>query len=223
MDGLISLAFYVYYIVFLYLYGLLIFQTSIMKEMSKFFSNPYVFVFSVHLFVSIISVLPIFFVLHIRKQTLVSIGFRFKKVLFSICLGIIGAIILTWSEFLAYFTDFESYPLHGNDLVFRLFDTFICIALVEEIAFRGYIQTRILGLIRNKYVAIFVVGIMFSLMHIPFQMLQADMSLIDHIMVYYPNLIFHVIMHIVFVYLYTRNYELIAPTITHALRNLLLI
>lgn len=227
MDGILALVFFSFYMTFLYLYGWLMFQTNVMKDMSKIFPNSYVLFFSVRLLMSVIPILPIFFILSFRKQTLASIGFRFKKVLLSIGFGIMGAIILNGSDILKYMNDFSSYPHHGNDLMFELFDTFICVAFVEEIAFRGYIQTRMLGLIRNKYVAILVVGFMFALIHIPFQYqriqfdLQLDISLMDYIIAAYPSLLFYVVMHVVFVYLYTRNYELIAPTVTHALRNLL--
>lgn len=80
-------------------------------------------------------------------------------------------------------------------------------------------QSRIFTLIRNKYAGILVVGFMFAIMHIPFQMFNAQMGFINFVMYDYPHLLITWVLHLYFVYLYTRNNELIAPVIAHTLIN----
>jgi hypothetical protein len=93
----------------------------------------------------------------------------------------------------------------------------ICIAFVDELTFRGFIQTRIRGIIKNKWLSIIIVGLMFAIMHIPFQMLKAKLPLIPFIQMDLGHLISTSILHIYFVYIYTRHNNIIAPTIAHAL------
>lgn len=69
--------------------------------------------------------------------------------------------------------------------------------------FRGFIQTRIRGIIKNKWLSIVGVGVMFATMHIPFQMLKENISIIEYIQQYYKFLIFASILHIYSVYIYT--------------------
>ncbi len=53
---------------------------------------------------------------------------------------------------------------------------FLLVALCEEIVFRGYIGTRIYGLIQKKWLAIAVTGILFVAMHYPYRMIAGGMT-----------------------------------------------
>ena len=44
------------------------------------------------------------------------------------------------------------------------------ISLIEEILFRGFIQNYLFGLKCNKYLVFLIGALMFSIMHLPFQM-----------------------------------------------------
>lgn len=45
--------------------------------------------------------------------------------------------------------------------------------------FRGYIGTRLFGLIKNVYVATVLTGLLFVLMHFPFRMVAYHMTFIE--------------------------------------------
>ena len=81
---------------------------------------------------------------------------------------------------------------------------FLLVSVCEELVFRGYIGTRLNGLIKNKYIVIIVTGILFVVMHFPYRMIAANMSLTDFDIVWLINLfIFHLIMN--FIYMKTNS------------------
>ncbi|WP_083879838.1 CPBP family intramembrane glutamic endopeptidase [Desulfitobacterium dichloroeliminans] len=95
----------------------------------------------------------------------------------------------------------------------------LVISLVEEIIFRGYIQTRLYGLIKRPLFAIILGGILFMLMHIPFQIGYAKMGLFAYIQVNYITLMFTFIWHVVFDFLYRKYNTIYASTIFHGLMD----
>ena len=93
------------------------------------------------------------------------------------------------------------------------------IALMEEVVFRGYILTRIQGLLRSGWAATLMTGVMFVAMHIPFQMGRQGLGLIAFIQ---GNLFWFLtlfVWHLVFTFLYRKYANLLAPTIFHALMD----
>ncbi|NLJ41775.1 MAG: CPBP family intramembrane metalloprotease [Clostridiales bacterium] len=91
----------------------------------------------------------------------------------------------------------------------------IFIGFYEELVFRGYIGTRLYGYFSNKQISIVITGIMFSLMHVPFHMTVAQMGFIEYILMHWINLVFLVIFHCGFQWLYSKYNSIIAPTILH--------
>ncbi len=105
----------------------------------------------------------------IRKQKLKSIGFDKAEIRKSFVFGIVLALIIFLVDFLpGYLAGYEM------QTIAKLFKDFLyyffIIALVEEIVFRGFIQTRIYGIIKNPILSILVTAFLFMTMHIPFQM-----------------------------------------------------
>jgi len=110
-----------------------------------------------------------------RKQSLRSIGFQKENSSKSLLLGLILSsviLIITLTSGIVGGYQFDTV----SRLIQKLGYYFFVIALVEEIIFRGFIQTRIYGITKNSVVAIIVVGFMFMTMHIPFQMGVAKMG-----------------------------------------------
>lgn len=92
----------------------------------------------------------------------------------------------------------------------------IDIALVEEIIFRGFIQQRLKGLIKNKYVNLLVVAFVFGSIHIPFILAQSNLTFIQVFVSVIPKMV----MHIYFVGIYKAgNNSVISSTITHGINN----
>ncbi|KUO63126.1 MAG: hypothetical protein APF84_11415 [Gracilibacter sp. BRH_c7a] len=153
-----------------------------------------------------------------RKQSLRSIGFQKENSSKSLLLGLILSsviLIITLTSGIVGGYQFDTV----SRLIQKLGYYFFVIALVEEIIFRGFIQTRIYGITKNSVVAIIVVGFMFMTMHIPFQMGVAKMGLLTFIVNNYVGLLFTFVWHLVFNFLYSKYNSIVAPTVFHAIMD----
>jgi hypothetical protein len=91
-DGLLCLAVYVYYMIVIYLFGLLLFNTSIYDNLSAYFKSKTLFRFLFYIPDTIINMLPVFIILLLRRQSLSTIGISKKNVGKSVLIGIAGSI-----------------------------------------------------------------------------------------------------------------------------------
>lgn len=89
------------------------------------------------------------------------------------------------------------------------------ISLTEELIFRGYIGTRLSGLIHHPLLSNCLTGILFALLHIPFQMVIAQVGFFSYLAQNWGNLIPLIGFHFFFQWLYARNNSLIAPVLVH--------
>ena len=217
LDGVLALIYYMYYSFFIYVFGLVIFKTEFFKKFTIYFTNEHLYKLIIYIPVSLLSISPIFIILWYRKQNLDTIGIKFNRLFQSLLIGFIGSLPFILPSIIGLFNQNKQLLYNFTDTVWIFMYFFICIAFTEEIAFRGFIQTRIEGIIKNKWVSILFVGIMFGLMHIPFQMIQANMSFIEFVSYDKYHLIITALIHIYLVYLYTRNNNILSSTITHTL------
>lgn len=217
LDGLLAIGYFFFYMILLFLFGLLMFKTDIYSRFN-FFENKNLNKFIFYIPISLITILPIIVIMYLRKQSLASIGIKKKNILKSIFLGILFALPFALPTIIIGINkgyEFANIVVMIWEFLYYL----LCIGFVEELVFRGFIQTRIRGLIKNKWLGIVIVGLMFGLMHIPFQMLKANMSILQFIQQDIFHLITTMILHIYFVYIYTRDENIVAPTLTHTLIN----
>jgi membrane protease YdiL (CAAX protease family) len=219
-DGIISIVFYFYEMLIIYLFGVLMFKTSIYKNLESYFnvSNGQFYKFIFYIPVMILEIAPIFILLKIRRQNIKSVGIKKEKALKSILLGIIFSIPLVSLPIINAINQGKK-VLSLTSLIWLFLYFLIEIAFVEELSFRGFIQTRIQGVIKIKWLGIVVVGIMFGLMHIPYQMIKANMSLSEFLVRDSGHLITTVVIHIYLVYLYTRNNDIISTSAAHTLMD----
>ncbi|MFA9398481.1 MAG: lysostaphin resistance A-like protein [Clostridiaceae bacterium] len=215
-DGIISIVYYFYYSLLIFLFGLIMFKTSLYGDLSGNIANKQLYKFLFYFPISILALAPIFFTIKIKNQKFESLGMKARKNLKSIILGIIFSLPFVLPSIIINITQ-GARVLNLADCFWLFLYFFVHIAFVEEIAFRGFIQTRIQGLIKNKWASILVVGIMFALMHIPFQMILANMSFIDFIIYDWAHLLVTFLIHIYLVYLYTRDNNILSTTVTHTL------
>lgn len=162
--------------------------------------------------------MPIFIWIKIRNQSLKSIGIRKDKILKSIVLGILFAIPFITSPIINAVNK-NMHVINSTQLLWSFLYYLIEIAFVEELIFRAFIQTRVQGLIKTKWISILIVAIMCSSMHIPFQMLKSTIPLIEFIAMYSISLILQSFMHIYLLYLYRKDNNIISVSITHLLLN----
>lgn len=165
----------------------------------------------------LLAVLCVIYIL-VRNQTMESIGFGKRNLIKSIKLGIIfGLTIFLINLIPGIFSgrQFNSISKLGSSFVYY----FIIIGLVEEIFFRGFIQTRIYGLCKKPIMAISITAFMFMSMHIPFQMGLAQMDLLTYVSNNFVTLIFTFGWHIVFNFMYAKYNSIAAPLIFHTIMN----
>lgn len=154
----------------------------------------------------------------IRKQGLKTIGFGKRNLKESLVLGLsVSAIlvVITIVSGILAGRHFNAVPKLIIDFGYYL----IVIALVEEIVFRGFIQTRIYGMIKNPILAIIVSALMFMIIHIPFQMGAAHLDFISYISRNFLTLLFTFVWHIVFNFMYSKYNSIAAPTVFHAIMD----
>jgi len=216
MDALVSMLYLLYYIILIFAFGKIVYSTSIYAYYGALFENIKFFRFIFYLPITVLSIAPIFLILYIKKQPLKSIGIKFSRPVFTFVVGILAAIPILIINLSGSIMEIN---LSIPELFWSLAYFFICIALTEELAFRGFIQTRIFGLIKNKWVGIAVVSIFFAAMHIPFQMQKTGLSFTAFIISDRNHLIATMVMHIYFYFLYSRDDNIWVPVIVHTLLN----
>ena len=116
--------------------------------------------------------------LKIKKQGLDTIGLRKGNIKLSLIMGITLSVILFFFNCLSNIL-FEKQSFIAVKEIMMYILYFFTVGLVEEIMFRGYIETRLHGCTKRIYLDVFLTGIMFLLMHFPFRMVAYHMSLWD--------------------------------------------
>lgn len=168
---------------------------------------------------SIIFFILIAIVLIVRKQKLISVGLTTRNLKKSVILGLTTGmpfLIIAVVQFVMSDQDFRGL----NYLFYGIVYYGIEIALFEEVLFRGYVQTRIIGVLKNKYIAIFISSVLFMLIHIPFQAAIQDVSMFRFMMADQIHLIITMLFHVLFTLLYYKYNNIAAPTIAHLFINL---
>ena len=151
-----------------------------------------------------------------KKAGISSLGIKKVNLIRSLTAGLIGgAAYIVVGDVLPAIM--YGWGLEPPGYIFSRLAYFIfLIALFEEIIFRGYIQTRLYGLIKNDVLAVSTGALMFSLMHAPAQLASGN-RVFDASFVLW--LAFTFIMHIVFTALYRKFNSAAGPVIFHALWN----
>ncbi|MBU1143445.1 MAG: CPBP family intramembrane metalloprotease [Firmicutes bacterium] len=170
----------------------------------------------------IVVALPILIVLYLRKQSLSSIGISNRNFMKSTYFAL--------SLSLLYFIGTLLYSLIvKNQIIFKVNHTlfyyviyyFLIDALNQEILFRGFLSPRIRSVIKNRWLSIATVGLMFSLMHffsaLAFQFWDFGRA-IDYVWV---QMIYSFGFHVIAQLLYQRYNNLVGPVILHGFGNML--
>ncbi len=168
--------------------------------------------------INILMLLIVILFVKIRKEKLSSIGLYGGKWKQSCLIGLILAIIL-------FFNNCLSHIIAGADFIetkemIRLVIFFFTVALCEEIVFRGYIGTRLYGLIKNQYIVITVTGILFIIMHFPYRMISYNMDIADLTINNSGWILDLFFTHIVLSLVYMKTNSLYGSVIPHWMSNL---
>lgn len=89
------------------------------------------------------------------------------------------------------------------------------ISLIEEILFRGFIQNYLFGLKCNKYLVFLIGALMFSIMHLPFQMYKNNNVSLTYIIEALPQLVFCFTFHLIMCFITCKRKDITIPTALH--------
>lgn len=194
-DGILAVTMYVLLMITYYFLGVLFVQKQI------YLGIP----------VNLLLIVTCIMLVLVRKQKLATIGFTLKNIGKALITGTVLGIIFS------FFMNVLPNILVGgkiisvNQALYNIFYYFIIISLSEEVIFRGYIQTRLYGLIKHDYLAVIVTGFLFYSMHLPFQMPVNGMQ------INLINMVVIIALHFVMNCLYRRYNSLAGPTVFHGL------
>lgn len=165
--------------------------------------------------ISIIIIGIVFAFCSLRRQKISTIGFHSSKAKDSFKCGMI--LVLSVIMIFGLVAVFSGSSIKSDipTIFIRFFYYLIEIAFVEELVFRGYIGTRIYGCIKNKFFAVAFTGLLFVFIHLPFQMVMANMTILEYVSYAWANLIFIFLLHFFLQLLYAKYKSIIAPTLFH--------
>ncbi|MDE7399257.1 MAG: CPBP family intramembrane metalloprotease, partial [Oscillospiraceae bacterium] len=86
---------------------------------------------------------------------------------------------------------------------------------IEEILFRGLIQNYLFGFKLNKYVIFIIGALLFSFMHIPFQMFAHNNVSLNYLVKALPNLIETFIAHFTFCFIAYKRKDITISIALH--------
>lgn len=151
----------------------------------------------------------------LKKEQLSSIGLIHGKWKQSCLVGVVLAVILFFNNCLSHVLGGAHFiPLYS---IIGLSIYYLIVAFSEEVVFRGYINTRLYGLMKNQYLVIVVSGILFVIMHFHYRMIAYGMSLSDLTIGWILDLL---ITHMILSIIYLKTNSLYGTIIPHWMSNL---
>ncbi|MFD1774939.1 CPBP family intramembrane glutamic endopeptidase [Paenibacillus rhizophilus] len=214
-EGITALLYFVYVNVIYYLLGLF-YKSQWMDQLTTAFPDKDWMRLAFTVPAVVLQLVPLFIILKLRGETWGSIGIKRSKIVLSIIIGLIAVLPFRWIPIANWMFHGKSLPLDGGAVLGFLYYLAL-IALPEELIFRGYIQTRIMGLIPSKFVAILTTGVLFAITHVPFQMAVLNLNYAGYIAQTYMHLIIILGLHLYFTYIYTRTNNIAGSALCHAL------
>lgn len=158
--------------------------------------------------------------LRIRKQKLSTVGITLCSFKRSFIVGATIGLVLSICGNIVPTVLSGGQWAGAASMLWNFFYMLVVIAFMEELVFRGYIQTRLYGMIQSDALANVVGGLMFTGMHIPFQLFNRNGgNVVDFLTSNALWLLSTFIMHLLFNFLYRKYNSLTAPTACHFLMN----
>lgn len=201
----------------LLLFGLMILQYAVLAILQTrfvFISENIWLACGFNAFMTVIAILFV----KLRKQSLDTIGLLKGKWKSSMAIGVILASLLFYNNCLSHLIAGSKFVSIRK--IVTLFVYYLFAAVCEEVVFRGYIGTRIYGLVQKRWLAVCVTGILFIVMHFPYRMIAYGMTLGDltiHHLGWIADLF---ITHLVLNFIYLKTNSLYGAIIPHWMSNL---
>ena len=204
-DGIKAISLYVIYIVVLFIQGYI--STT---NLSVGFLNLLQIVFPLALLI-----IGVFFILMPREK-FSSVGLTRRNLFKSLSLGVILSVCFV-TGMAVYFSFVREIPVHFQALAPDALGIFIIGAIQEEIIFRGYIQTRLSGALKNPILCSIFTALLFIFMHYPVRWAVGGVSF-DALSAFY--VICLLILHFLCDFVYKKTNCLWGAVILHFLYNI---
>lgn len=176
------------------------------------------------IFKPLIWIFPVLFIVKkIEKKSLETVGLTTKNLFRNLYIGWgIGALFafegIMTNAFKYGGVAFSPESFKPAELIMLILISFFT-AFSEELAFRGYILTRLNDFLKNSITAIILTAILFSLLHIPIALFVLHYSLVD--LISFEWVMF--VMGVVNGYLFIRMKSIVVPVMSHSLWNLAIV
>lgn len=150
----------------------------------------------------------------IKDRNIYNLGFKKEKLKINLALSL--SIVLITFIVIWIFSD-----LTFNNLIRQALYYLFYIAAIEEILFRGLIQNYLFGFKLNKYVIFIIGALLFSFMHIPFQMFVHNNVSLSYLIEAVPNMVETFISHFIFCFVAYKCKDITVPIALHYTYNFL--
>lgn len=150
----------------------------------------------------------------IKDRNIYNLGFGKENLRINLIISL-AVVVITFIVICVFST------LSFNELLKQMFYYLFYIAAIEEILFRGLIQNYLFGFKLNKYVIFLIGALLFSFMHIPFQMFVHNDVSLHYLVVALPNLIETFTAHFVYCFVAYKRKDIIIPIAIHYAYNFL--
>jgi len=172
-----------------------------------------------NVYVNLFSIVLCIVIVLARKQKLRTVGFTFNRFLRALIVGTICGVVFSMINIIPALASGGKWT-GSNQLLWNIFFYLIVIGLQEELVFRGFVLTRLHGVIKSEAVVAVVSGLMFAVMHIPYQLyIRTGGNVIEFFASNSLWLLLTFVWHFLFYFLYRKYNSLTAPTICHFLLN----
>lgn len=159
----------------------------------------------------------------IRKQGIRTLGLKSKNNLKGIVFGFPGAAVaISFGLLLQCLFDPRHTQIHWEKLQFsfhELIQNLVLIGLYEEITFRAFLMSRMGGLIKNKWLLILVVGVMFWESHLYNDILSGGFIATMYVYQAFSMILFHIWC----LYLYKRTDNILTAAVCHGLYDFIIL
>ena len=159
-----------------------------------------------------------YLLMRLRKQGLSSVGLVGGRWILSCLMGIVVAVISFMGN--GGFTMIQSHPIISIKEIAHLILYFLTIALCEELVFRGFIGTRINGLIKKRWIAIVTISVFFAFSHLLIRAAALNISILDLLFEQWMWLAELFVLHIIWNFIYLKTNSLAGPILSHWAINL---
>lgn len=199
------------------LFGIMILNYSILAVLQTKFEFIKENIMLVGCIFNILMIVITVLFIKLNKQSLETIDLYKGKWKNSIIMGIVFASFLFYNNCLSYLINGSHFITLQEILILLVY--YFLVAVCEEIVFRGYIGTRIYGLIKQRWLAVMVVGILFVIMHFPYRMIAYGMTLSDLTINNVSWIIDLFTTHLILNFIYLKTNSLYGAIIPHWMSN----